>query len=139
LKYTHKQLKIKSIKSQHYSKMMLAVSYADVIIVSQLRSAIALRYDATKHDTPIIVAKGVASVALQIKKIAIHNEIPIFQHSALVISLYNCRSPIPEVLYEIVAEVLTYAYTIKNQGMKVSQLMSPQQLNKYHLFVANNV
>jgi type III secretion system FlhB-like substrate exporter len=49
--------------------MMLAVSYADVIIVSQLRSAIALRYDATKHDTPIIVAKGVASVALQIKKI----------------------------------------------------------------------
>ena len=53
--------------------MMLAVSYADVIIVSQLRSAIALRYDATKHDTPIIVAKGVASVALQIKKIAIHN------------------------------------------------------------------
>lgn len=110
----HVKAKIRQIQFQAARKrMMAAVPTADVVITNPTHYAVAIIYDETKHHAPVVVAKGVDNIAIQIKKIARENGVHIVQNPPLARSLYkevDIDRPIPEMLFAAVAEVLAYVY-----------------------------
>lgn len=106
--------KIRQIQMQMSRKRMMAeVPDADVVITNPTHYAVAIRYKEGKDIAPVVVAKGMNQVALKIKKIARESEVHIVQNPPLARSLYadvDLEAPIPEVLFQAVAEVLAYVY-----------------------------
>jgi len=106
--------KIRQIQMQASQKRMMAeVPNADVVITNPTHYAVAIKYDESKSSAPIVVAKGMDNIALQIKKIARENSVHIVQNPPLARSLYaqvEVERPIPEELFAAVAEVLAYVY-----------------------------
>ncbi len=106
--------KIRQIQMQASQKRMMSeVPNADVVITNPTHYAVAIKYDETKSHAPIVVAKGMDNIALQIKKIARENSVHIVQNPPLARSLYDqveVERAIPEELFATVAEVLAYVY-----------------------------
>ncbi|WP_221564339.1 flagellar biosynthesis protein FlhB [Alkalihalobacillus sp. TS-13] len=97
-------------------RMMQEVPKADVVITNPTHYAIALKYDESEHDAPVVIAKGVDFVALKIREVAKHNEIEIVENRPLARSLYDqteIGDLVPEALFKAVAEVLAYVYRLK--------------------------
>jgi len=100
-------------------RMMQEVPKADVIITNPTHFAVALKYDVALGDAPLVVAKGQDLIAQNIKRIAIENEVPIVENKPLAQTLYktvDIGSFIPADLYEAVAEVLAYVFSLKNKS-----------------------
>lgn len=100
------------------SRMMQEVPKADVIITNPTHYAVAIKYDRDSFDAPYVVAKGVDLIAENIKKIATENSIPLVENKLLARSLYDTvdiNDMIPEDLFEAVAEVLAYVYSLKDE------------------------
>lgn len=100
------------------SRMMQDVPSADVIITNPTHYAIAIKYDQDKFGAPYIVAKGLDVIAENIKKIATENLVPLVENRPLARALYDSidiGESIPEELYEAVAEVLAYVYSLKDE------------------------
>lgn len=100
------------------SRMMQDVPKADVIITNPTHYAVAIKYDNDKFEAPYVVAKGVDIIAGNIKKIAIENTIPIVENKLLARTIYDSieiGEVITEDLYEAVAEVLAYVYSLKDE------------------------
>ncbi len=77
------------------------------------------KYDRDKFDAPYLVAKGVDLIAENIKNIAKENDVPIVENKLLARGIYasiDIDDAIPEELYEAVAEVLAYVYSLKNES-----------------------
>lgn len=106
--------KIRQIQMQMSRKRMMSeVPTADVVITNPTHYAVAIRYKEGKDRAPVVVAKGMNQIALNIKKIARENEVHIVQNPPLARSLYaevDLDAPIPEALFQAVAEVLAYVY-----------------------------
>jgi flagellar biosynthetic protein FlhB len=106
--------KIRQIQMQAAQKRMMAeVPNADVVITNPTHYAVAIKYDEQKSHAPMVVAKGMDNIALQIKKIARENHVHIVQNPPLARSLYKeveVDQTIPEALFSAVAEVLAYVY-----------------------------
>lgn len=106
--------KIRQIQMQMSRKRMMAeVPTADVVITNPTHYAVAVRYKEGQDNAPVVVAKGMNQIALNIKKIARENEVHIVQNPPLARSLYaevDLEAPIPESLFQAVAEVLAYVY-----------------------------
>lgn len=111
--------KIRQIQMQTARKRMMAeVPNADVVITNPTHYAVALKYDDQKSHAPIVVAKGMNQIALQIKKVARENNVHIVQNPPLARSLYSeveVDRPIPENLFAAVAEVLAYVYKMNKK------------------------
>lgn len=100
-------------------RMMQEVPSADVVITNPTHFAIALKYDASVGDAPRVLAKGKDLIAQNIKRIATENKVPIVENKPLAQSLYKTTEIgqfIPVELYEAVAEVLAYVYTLKKNA-----------------------
>jgi len=106
--------KIRQIQMQMSKKRMMAdVPQADVVITNPTHYAVAIRYKEGEDNAPTVIAKGMNKTALKIKEIARENEIHIVQNPPLARSLYaevDLEKPIPESLFQAVAEVLAYVY-----------------------------
>ena len=102
--------------------MMAAVQKADVVVVNPTHVAVALKYDRTEMDAPIVVAKGAELMAAQIRKIAAESNVPTFRGVPLARALYDIDidSSIPEDLYEAVAEVLRWVYQLAEEKKGVA-------------------
>jgi flagellar biosynthetic protein FlhB len=99
-------------------RMMSNVPDADVVITNPTHYAVAIKYDTQKSHAPLVVAKGMDNIALQIKKIARENNIHIVQNPPLARSLYaevELDQPIPETLFAAVAEILAYVYKMNGK------------------------
>jgi len=111
--------KIRQIQMQASRKRMMAeVPNADVVITNPTHYAVAIKYDAEIAHAPIVVAKGMDNIALQIKKIARENNVHIVQNPPLARSLYSeveVEKAIPETLFAAVAEVLAYVYKMNKK------------------------
>ncbi|MCA1321384.1 EscU/YscU/HrcU family type III secretion system export apparatus switch protein [Bacillus tianshenii] len=81
------------------------------------KKAVALKYDKAKHTAPIVSAKGRGIVADNIIQEALKHNIPIQEDSALIEMLLEIElnESIPEELYEIIAEVLSFIYQLHNE------------------------
>ena len=97
--------------------MMAAVKKADVVVVNPTHVAVALKYDRTEMDAPVVVAKGAELMAAQIRKIAAEADVPTYRDVPLARALYDIEidSSIPEELYEAVAEVLRWVYQLAEE------------------------
>lgn len=82
------------------------------------RSAVALRYDQEKGAAPKIVAKGRGLIAEQILALAREHDIHIHESPELIEVLIRLElgEEIPEALYRAIAEVIAFAYGLKQSG-----------------------
>lgn len=99
-------------------RMMRDVEKADVVITNPTHYAVALAYDATLHSAPIVLAKGANKLAERIKEIATKEDVPIVENKALAQTLYKTVEVgdiIPESLYNAVAEILAFIYSLKER------------------------
>ncbi len=97
-------------------RMMQDVPKADVIITNPTHYAIALKYDKEMYDAPYILAKGADLIAKNIKDTAKKHGIPTVENKPLAQTLYNTveiGQIIPEDLFQAVAEVLAYVYSLR--------------------------
>ena len=115
--------KIKSQQRQRMQqasrrRMMQSIPEADVVITNPTHFAVALKYDNTVNQAPIVVAKGADYLAFKIKDIARENDVVIYEDKPLARMLYSnvdIGREIPAELYQAVAEVLAYVYGEKNK------------------------
>ena len=98
-------------------RMMQELPTADVVITNPTHFACALKYDKERSEAPILIAKGADYIAGKIKEVAKENKIPIVENKPLARMLYfnvDLDEEIPGELYQMVAEVLAYVYSLKN-------------------------
>lgn len=102
-------------------RMMSAVPTADVVITNPTHFAVALRYDKEAEGVPVVLAKGVDHLAMQIRKIAIEHDVEIVQNPPLARQLYkmcDAGDAIPENLFKAVADVLRFVYSNNKEKFK---------------------
>nr|WP_156280958.1 flagellar biosynthesis protein FlhB [Paenibacillus sp. NEAU-GSW1] len=99
-------------------RMMQEVPKADVVITNPTHFAIALQYDASKMEAPLIIAKGMDHVALKIREVAKEHGVIMMENKPLARALYeraDIGDSIPADLFQAVAEVLAYVYKLKGR------------------------
>ncbi len=80
--------KLRSLRNNAYQKRSIArVATASVLITNPTHYAIALQYD-NSMQAPTCVAKGADYLALNMRKIAQENNVPIFENPPLARQLY---------------------------------------------------
>jgi flagellar biosynthetic protein FlhB len=92
------------------------VPKADFVVVNPTHYAVALRYDESSMGAPRVIAKGVDLVALKIREVARHHEVPLLEAPMLARALYThaeIDEDIPAALYTAVAQVLAYVYRMR--------------------------
>jgi len=103
---------------QEQSRQQIAqkVPESTVVITNPEHFAIALKYDPKEMTVPIVLAKGMDLIALQIREVAEENDIPIVESPPLARALYKdteIDSPIPFEHYEAVAKIISYVFSLK--------------------------
>ncbi|ADU30774.1 EscU/YscU/HrcU family type III secretion system export apparatus switch protein [Evansella cellulosilytica] len=78
------------------------------------KRAVALGYNRSEDEAPVVKAKGKGYVADEIIKRARENNIPIQEDSSLVeiLSQLEMNERIPTALYGVVAEVFSFVYRV---------------------------
>ncbi len=97
-------------------RMMAAVPTADVVITNPTHYAVALKYEQGESAAPVVVAKGMDAVALNIREIANDNKIPIVENPPLARALHKAcdlDDEIPIEQYKAVAEIIGYVMRLK--------------------------
>lgn len=98
-------------------RMMESIPQADVVITNPTHFAVALKYDNTVSQAPVVTAKGADYLAQKIKDIAKENDVICYEDVPTARMLYynvNVGDEIPVELFEAVAAALAYVYDIKN-------------------------
>jgi flagellar biosynthesis protein len=82
------------------------------------RTAVALRYEQEKGGAPKVIAKGRGLIAEQILALAREHDIHIHESPELIEVLIRLElgEEIPEALYRAIAEVIAFAYGLKQTG-----------------------
>ncbi len=105
-------------------RMLRDVATADVVITNPDHYAVALKYDVTTMDSPIVVAKGADLLSWKIREIAFKHNVPIVQRPPLARTLYatvEVGHPVPEMLFVAVAEVLAMIYRLRKKKINLAQ------------------
>ncbi len=100
------------------NRLSQAVPKADVVVTNPTELAIAIQYDATAMNAPIVVAKGAGLLAQRIRRLALENGVPIVERKPLAQALYKhveLNRPVPDTMYAAVAEVLAYVYQLQGK------------------------
>ena len=100
------------------SRMLHEVPKADVVITNPTHFAVAVAYDASRADAPMVIAKGQDFIALRIKEVAKENRVEIVENKPLARTLYetvDIGEAIPPELYQAVAEILAFVYNLKGK------------------------
>ncbi len=108
-------------QAQARRRMMQSVPEADVIIRNPTHYAVAVRYIPEKNNAPVVVAKGVDSLALKIVAVGEEHGVTIMENRPLARGLYEAVDidrEIPENYYQAVAEVLAFVYSLKQKDLK---------------------
>jgi flagellar biosynthetic protein FlhB len=99
-------------------RMIQQVPSADVIIRNPTHVAVAIKYDPERAEAPVVLAKGVDSVALRIIEVGEENGVPWIENKPLARALYGAcelNDQIPSEYYGAVAELLVYIYKQQNR------------------------
>lgn len=99
------------------NRMMTDVPEADVIITNPSHFSVALKYDQDGGKAPVMLAKGADFIALKIREVGNHYDIPVIQSPALTRAIFHhteIGEEIPQGLFQAVAQLLAYVYQLKN-------------------------
>jgi flagellar biosynthetic protein FlhB len=97
------------------ARMIEKVKDADVVITNPEHFSVAVSYEPSGENAPIVVAKGIDHLALRIRERAENNSIFLFEAPVLSRALYfttDINQQIPEQLYVAVAQVIAYVYNL---------------------------
>lgn len=97
-------------------RMLQDVPKADVVITNPTHFAVAIKYDAKVSPAPMVIAKGQDFLAQRIKEKARESNVEIVENKPLARSLYDTvdvGQEIPQELYQAVAEVLAFVFSLK--------------------------
>ncbi|GAB6875765.1 EscU/YscU/HrcU family type III secretion system export apparatus switch protein [Thermaerobacter litoralis] len=97
-------------------RMLQEVPRADVVVTNPTHVAVALRYDPARMAAPVVVAKGLDSLALRIRQLAEAHGVPVMEEPALARALYRAVEvgrEIPAAFYVAVAEVLAFVWRLR--------------------------
>lgn len=111
----HLKAQIRSIQQEMARKRMMAdVPQADVIITNPTHISVAIRYDSSEMDSPIIIAKGADFIAMKIREIARQHEIPLVENPPVARLLHklDIGDSVPEDLFKVIAEILAHVYSL---------------------------
>lgn len=102
-------------------RMMEAIPDADVVVTNPEHYSVAIKYDPIHSSAPVVVAKGVDVIAMQIRKVAIANDVTILASPPLTRAIYHTTEigqEVPQGLYLAVAQVIAYVFQLNsfNQG-----------------------
>jgi flagellar biosynthesis protein FlhB len=100
------------------NRMMAQVPNADVVLVNPTHIAVALRYDPMR-GAPQVIAKGAGAIADRIRELATEAEVPIVRDVPLARTVYRLcevEAFIPVELFEAVARVLAFVFTLRARG-----------------------
>lgn len=103
-------------------RMMQEVPKADVVITNPTHFACAIKYDASVSSAPVVIAKGQDYIAMRIKETARENKVEIVENKVLARTIYetvDIGGAIPHDLYQAVAEVLAFVYSLKGKTRAV--------------------
>ncbi|MBM7835405.1 flagellar biosynthesis protein FlhB [Clostridium sardiniense] len=103
------------------ARMIQSTKDATVVVTNPTHLSIAIRYDREVDSAPVVLAKGADVLAMNIRKIAKENDIPIIENKPLARFIYKeveVNEEVPEEMYSAVAEVLVAVYKIKNRYKK---------------------
>jgi len=98
-------------------RTIAVVPIADVILANPTHFAVALKYDPATDVAPICIAKGADHLAHRIREVAFDHEIPVVENKPLARLLYDTveiDQPVPVEHWEIVAEIISFVFDIKN-------------------------
>lgn len=98
------------------ARITAAVPKADVVVTNPTHYAVALAYSPQEMRAPRVLAKGQGYLAQRIKEIAREHGVPLVENPPLARALYQSVEEgreIPAELYEAVAEVLAYVYSLR--------------------------
>ncbi|MFT2097226.1 flagellar biosynthesis protein FlhB [Marinomonas sp. 2405UD66-6] len=102
------------------NRMMADVPQADVIITNPTHFSVALKYDQAGGAAPKLLAKGGDFIALKIREVGNHYDIPVIQSPELARAVYHhteIGDEIPQGLFKVVAQLLAYVYQLRNSRM----------------------
>jgi flagellar biosynthetic protein FlhB len=94
-------------------RMFAELPNADVVITNPVRLAIAMKYDGTSMDAPIVLAKGARLMAARIRAIATEHGIPIIENKPLARAIYATTpvgGAVPSQFFAAIAELLALVY-----------------------------
>jgi flagellar biosynthetic protein FlhB len=109
-------------------RMMQAVPTADVVLTNPTHLAVALQYDAARMAAPTVVAKGAELIAERIKAVAAEHGVPVLENKPLARALHaacEIGDQIPADLYQAVAEVLAFIFSLKHGAGVGAQRSGP--------------
>jgi len=94
---------------------MQNVRKADVVVTNPEHVAVALRYDRDQDGAPKVLCKGVDSRAAAIRELAKEAGVPMMRNVPLAHALLRLEvgDEVPEELYDAVAEVLNFVYSLR--------------------------
>ncbi|HOX26423.1 MAG TPA: flagellar biosynthesis protein FlhB [Candidatus Krumholzibacteria bacterium] len=96
-------------------RMLAEVPRADVVVTNPTHFAVALKYTPGQF-APVVVAKGADYLAQKIREVARQARVPVIENRAMARALYaevDVGHPIPERLFQAVAEILAYVYRLR--------------------------
>lgn len=96
---------------------MADAATADAIVTNPDHVAVAIKYRKDEDQAPRVVAKGMDAKAEKIKRIAREAGVPILRNIPLAQALHklDVGDEVPEELYDAVAEVLNFVFTLSKQ------------------------
>ncbi|MGE0859260.1 MAG: flagellar biosynthesis protein FlhB [Gammaproteobacteria bacterium] len=115
-------------------RMMAEVPKADVVITNPTHYAVALKFKPDSMRAPILVAKGVETVAFNIRELAEQHGVTVMSAPPLARAIYHTTKlnrEIPAGLYVAVARVLAYVFQLRAGNLSVtlpSDLPIPDEL-----------
>ena len=94
-----------------------AVSESDVVVANPTHFAVALKYDQTVAEAPVVNAKGEDNQALLIRRIAEENDVPVVENRPMARVLYTnveVGDIIPNEYYNAISVIYSHLEKIKN-------------------------
>jgi flagellar biosynthetic protein FlhB len=116
------QIRARQRKMAQARRQMQDVPSATVVVTNPTHIAVALRYE-RGMPSPKVVAIGADLIAERIKKIAREAGVPCIENVPLARGLFKSvevGDEIPVELYQAVAQVLAYVYSLKNRRRRAS-------------------
>ncbi len=115
----HTKQRLRALRLQHARRRMIAdVPRATVVVTNPTHYAVALRYVSGEAAAPEVLAKGVDTLALKIRKIAAEHGVPVIENAPLARALHaSCEigDAIPVAHYQAVAEIISYVLRLGEQ------------------------
>ncbi len=109
-------------------RMMSEVPKADVVVTNPAHFAVALKYDSSAMQAPVVIAKGMNLIAQRIRDIANENQVPLLEAPPLARALYShtdVGDQIPAALYAAVAEVMAWVHQLNEYAASGNAMLPP--------------